>query len=133
MPSSLCREPEPATLGNSQQWSRLEQIWDLESGSGDVWPGTGMAEAPQAWVKGSSPVRRAGPTAPSPIPAAWSCHSAPQRGWPSAQSWKFATHSGLPESFLLPGDFSSARSCDCSLKGRAFLAEGDIKFSLYQQ
>lgn len=129
---SECPMPCCAELhgqGKAQQCSSLEWAWDFEPGSGDTWPGTGMAAAPQAWAKGSS--QRGG----------WPHYSQPHSSSlvlplpcsPCAQSRMVAAHSGLPESFSLPGDFSSARSCDCSLKGKAFLAEGDINFSLYQQ
>lgn len=96
---------------------------------GVAWPGIGIAAAPQAQLKGSSAATGTRPRCSQPHPSSLvHCYAAP-----CAQSLMLATQSGLPRSFLLPGDFSAVRSYDCSLKGRALLAEGDVTFSLYKQ
>lgn len=57
---SECPMPCCARLhaqGKTQQYGTLERAWGSEPGSGHAWAGTGMAAAPQARVKGSSPAR----------------------------------------------------------------------------
>lgn len=106
-------------------------------------PRVGVQEMPgpaQAWLQplrhgcraaprrgGLAPLLTAPSQQPGPLPRS------PAAGSALCTELVLAMRSGLPGSFLLPGDFSAVRSYDCSLKGRAFLAEGDIKLSLYKQ
>lgn len=129
VPSSMCREPRRDTLGKAQGaagWSTpgtLSQGQEMHGqASSDGCSPSGMGER-QLSFKGLTPPLTSPSQQPGPATLPLSRASPVHR----------TTHSGLPESSLLSGDFSSARSCDCSLKGKAFLAEGDIKFSQYRQ
>lgn len=100
---------------------------------GDAWPGTGMVAAPQTQEGGQLPSEVGWPCCPQPHPSGLvhRC-AAPQWDWPCARTLTLATQSDLPGSFLPPGDFSAVRSYDCSLKGRALLAEGGYKIFTVQ-
>ena len=128
------QEQGPATLGKSQRWGRSRWSRDLESGSRRRLARHRHGCSPSGTGEGQLPREGGWPRCSQPHPSSlvhW--YAALQHVRPCAQSPMLATQSGLPGSFLLPGDFSAVRSYDCSLKGRALLAEGDIKFSLYKQ